>query len=247
MTDLSNTARLVLPAAAQRDDLSALPFPEGCRAKGGAEERVLTSLKKRGLIRVIGSKGGPERAIITSEGMAAIGPGSEDKMPGGVSKEDSSPTLAEAGVQAVEALARAAAASTKVPSKQSQLRSEGGEARYCRTGCETRQNGGSGVQGYRVIRTVRASYRSRGMPGSHRPGKLVPRSGYGVVPPSRKVAIVRAPSPATFSPLSAASATCRTARARPPNRLAGPEDTQVGQYPRSDLPEWTIRPTYGFA
>jgi hypothetical protein len=40
-----------------------------------------------------------------------------------------------------------------------------------------RQNGGSGRQGNWVIRTVRAPIGSRGMPGSHRPGKLVPRSG----------------------------------------------------------------------
>src|SRR5512132_3113930 len=116
MTDLSDSARVVLAAAAQRDDLSVLPFPEGCRAKGGAEERVLSSLKKRGLIQVIGSEGGPERLIITSEGMAAIGLDTEDKVPGGVSKKDASPTSAEAGVQALEVLAQAALASTKVPS-----------------------------------------------------------------------------------------------------------------------------------
>jgi hypothetical protein len=73
MTDLSDTARVVLAATAQREDLSVLPFPEGCRAKGGAEQRVLSGLKKRGLIRVIGSDGGPERVVITGEGMAAIG------------------------------------------------------------------------------------------------------------------------------------------------------------------------------
>jgi hypothetical protein len=47
MTDLSDSARVVLAAAAQRDDLSVLPFPDDCRAKGGAEGRVLSSLKRR--------------------------------------------------------------------------------------------------------------------------------------------------------------------------------------------------------
>ena len=33
----------------------------------------MDSLRNRGLIRVLGSDGGPERVVITSEGMAAIG------------------------------------------------------------------------------------------------------------------------------------------------------------------------------
>jgi hypothetical protein len=93
MTDLSDSARVVLAAAAQRDDLSVLPFPEGCRAKGGAEGRVLSSLKRRGLIRVIGSEGGPERVIITSEGMAAIGLDTEDKVPRGREQEGRIPDV----------------------------------------------------------------------------------------------------------------------------------------------------------
>jgi hypothetical protein len=49
--------------------------------EGRAEERVLSSLKKRSLVRVIGSEGGPERVTITSEGIAAIGLDTEDKVP----------------------------------------------------------------------------------------------------------------------------------------------------------------------
>jgi hypothetical protein len=41
MTYLSDTARVVLAAAAQRADLSVLPFPDECKAKGGAEQKVL--------------------------------------------------------------------------------------------------------------------------------------------------------------------------------------------------------------
>jgi hypothetical protein len=73
MAYLSDTARVVLAAAAQRDDLSVLPFPEGVKAKGGAEQKVLAGLKSRGLVRVIETPGRPQRVVITSEGMAAIG------------------------------------------------------------------------------------------------------------------------------------------------------------------------------
>ena len=55
MTYLSDTARVVLAAAAQRDDLSVLPFPDTVKAKGGAEQKVLTGLKKRGFVRVFAS------------------------------------------------------------------------------------------------------------------------------------------------------------------------------------------------
>jgi Protein of unknown function (DUF3489) len=73
MTYLSDTARVVLAAAAQRDDLSVLPFPDGVKAKGGAEQKVLAGLRKRGFVRIIETAGRPQRIVITSEGMAAIG------------------------------------------------------------------------------------------------------------------------------------------------------------------------------
>jgi hypothetical protein len=38
----------------------------------------MDSLRNRGLIRVIGGDGGPERVVITSEGMAAIGVEADD-------------------------------------------------------------------------------------------------------------------------------------------------------------------------
>jgi Protein of unknown function (DUF3489) len=103
MTYLSDTARVVLAAAAQRDDLSVLPFPDGCKAKGGAEQKVLSGLKKRGLIRVIGADGGPQRVVITSEGMAAIGVETEDDAPEGATPADTGVTPAEAGTGATSA------------------------------------------------------------------------------------------------------------------------------------------------
>src|SRR5918996_554151 len=92
MTYLSDTARVVLAAAAQRDDLSVLPFPDGVKAKGGAEQKVLAGLRKRGFIRVIDTPGRPQRVVITSEGMAAIG----------VEPDDSETGPAEAGAAAAD-------------------------------------------------------------------------------------------------------------------------------------------------
>jgi hypothetical protein len=79
MTYLSDAGRVVLSNAAQRADLSVLPLPETLRIKGGALKNVLAGLTKRGLIRVIDTDGGPERVVITSEGMAAIGVEPDDE------------------------------------------------------------------------------------------------------------------------------------------------------------------------
>src|SRR5918999_5479913 len=73
MTKLSDTQAVILSAAAQRDDLSVLPLPDSLALKGGALNKVMDSLRNRGLIRVLGGDGGPERVVITSEGMSAIG------------------------------------------------------------------------------------------------------------------------------------------------------------------------------
>jgi hypothetical protein len=94
MTYLSDIARVVLAAAAQRDDLSVLPFPDDVKARGGAEQKVLAGLRKRGFIRVIETPGRPQRIVITSEGMAAIGVESDDGETG--------PTGADTGATAAE-------------------------------------------------------------------------------------------------------------------------------------------------
>ena len=59
MTRLSDTQLVILGAAAQRDDLSVLPLPDGLNLKGGALNKVMDSLRNRGLIRVLGGDGGP--------------------------------------------------------------------------------------------------------------------------------------------------------------------------------------------
>jgi hypothetical protein len=63
------------------------------------------SLRNRGLIRVIGADGGPERVVITSEGMAAIGVETDDDVSEGATPADTGATAAGAGVQAIDAAA----------------------------------------------------------------------------------------------------------------------------------------------
>ena len=100
MTKLSDTQLVILGAAAQRADLAVLPLPDSLNLKGGALTKVMDSLRNRGLIRVIGADGGPERVVITSEGMAAIGVEPEDDAEAGgnetgVLSPDPAPPAAE--------------------------------------------------------------------------------------------------------------------------------------------------------
>jgi hypothetical protein len=100
MTKLSDTQLVILSAAAQRDDLSVLPLPDSLMLKGGALNKVMDSLRNRGLIRVLGGDGGPERVVITSEGMAAIGVEADD---------DEAPTAADTAPTSAETDSAAAA------------------------------------------------------------------------------------------------------------------------------------------
>jgi Protein of unknown function (DUF3489) len=93
MARLSDTQLVILSAAAQRADLSVLPLPDSLNLKGGALNKVMDSLRNRGLIRVLGGDGGPERVVITSEGMAAIGVEAD---------EDETQATAETGTTAAE-------------------------------------------------------------------------------------------------------------------------------------------------
>ena len=103
MTKLSDTQLVILGAAAQRADLSVLPLPDSLKLKGGALTKVMDSLRNRGMIRVIGTDGGPERVVITSEGMAAIGVESDDDAPTGAPEAATAPTSADSDAPAVEA------------------------------------------------------------------------------------------------------------------------------------------------
>jgi predicted ArsR family transcriptional regulator len=101
MTRLSDTQLVILTAAAQRADLSVLPLPETLKIKGGALNKVMDSLRNRGLIRVIETDGRPQRVLLTSEGMAAIGVEREDEdQTTTPAKADTAPTPADAGAAA---------------------------------------------------------------------------------------------------------------------------------------------------
>ena len=107
MTRLSDTQLLILGAAAQRADLSVLPLPETLKLKGGALTKVMDSLRNKGLIRIVETDGRPQRVVLTSEGMAAIGVAQEDEGQTTASAEaDTAATPADAGT-AVEAPAPA--------------------------------------------------------------------------------------------------------------------------------------------
>jgi hypothetical protein len=112
MTYVSDTARVVLAAAAQRDDLSVLPFPDGVKAKGGAEQKVLAGLKNRGFVRLIDTSGRPQRMVITREGMAAIGVEPEDHETGDVTGPEAADTTATTAESALVGDTPAPAAET---------------------------------------------------------------------------------------------------------------------------------------
>jgi Protein of unknown function (DUF3489) len=116
MTKLSDTQLVILSAAAQRADLSVLPLPDSLTLKGGALNKVMDSLRNRGLIRVLGGDGGPERVVITSEGMAAIGVESNDA---------EAPAAADTGPTSAEADSAADAPAPATPAKSKPARGKG--------------------------------------------------------------------------------------------------------------------------
>ena len=103
MTKLSDTQLVILGAAAQRPDLSVLPLPDSLNLKGGALTKVMDSLRNRGLTRVIETDGGPQRVVITSEGMAALGLESDDDAPTVAPEAATAPTSADSDAPAVDA------------------------------------------------------------------------------------------------------------------------------------------------
>jgi hypothetical protein len=123
MTKLSDTQAVILSAASQRDDGAVLPLPETLKIKGGAVDKVLGSLKAKGLIDRQGTPRGddPPPLRITRAGLEAIGVETEDKgeTDAGATEADRGTTSAEAGVQAVEGPAhRSEAANAPRPTKR---------------------------------------------------------------------------------------------------------------------------------
>jgi hypothetical protein len=80
MTKISDTQRVILSAASQRDDGAVLPLPETLKLSGGALTKVLGSLKAKGLIEHQGVPRGdePPPLCITRAGLEAIGVEPED-------------------------------------------------------------------------------------------------------------------------------------------------------------------------
>jgi predicted ArsR family transcriptional regulator len=112
MTKLSDTQSVILSAASQRDDGAVLPLPETLKIKGGAVDKVLGSLKAKGLIDHQGAPRGddPPALRITSAGLEAIGVETEGDAPEGAKPADTGATSADAGAQAADAAAPATGA-----------------------------------------------------------------------------------------------------------------------------------------
>ena len=83
MTKLSDTQAVILSAASQREDGAVLPLPETLKLKGGAVDKVLRSLKSKGLIDHLGTPRGdnPPPLRITRASLQAIGVETEDDAP----------------------------------------------------------------------------------------------------------------------------------------------------------------------
>jgi Protein of unknown function (DUF3489) len=105
MTKLSDTQAVILSAASQRDDGAVLPLPETLKIKGGAVDKVLGSLKAKGLIDRQGTPRGDDPAPlrITRAGLEAIGVETEDDASEGATPPDTGATSADAGAEAIDA------------------------------------------------------------------------------------------------------------------------------------------------
>jgi hypothetical protein len=121
MTKLSDTRAVILSAASQRDDGEVLPLPETLKIKGGAVDKVLGSLKAKGLIDHHGTPRGddPPPLCITRTGLEAIGVATEDDTAEGATPADTGTTSADAGARAMDAAAAASEADgTATPAKR---------------------------------------------------------------------------------------------------------------------------------
>ena len=119
MTRLSDTQLVILSAAAQRDDGAVLPLPETLKIKGGAVDKVLGSLKAKGLIDHLGAPRGddPPPVRITRAGLEAIGVETEDDAPEGATPADTGVTSADAAVQGIDVAPATAADGAATPAQ----------------------------------------------------------------------------------------------------------------------------------
>jgi Protein of unknown function (DUF3489) len=105
MNDLSDTQAVILSAASQRDDGAVLPLPETLKIKGGAVDKVLCSLKAKGLVEHQGAPRGddPPPLRITRAGLEAIGVEPEDVASEAATPADTGARSADVGVEAADA------------------------------------------------------------------------------------------------------------------------------------------------
>jgi hypothetical protein len=99
MTKLSDTQAVILSAASQRDDGAVLPLPDTLKINGGAVDKVLGSLKTKGLIDHLGTPRGdnPPPLRITRAGLEAIGVETEDD-----ASEEATPAKRQAKAKAAK-------------------------------------------------------------------------------------------------------------------------------------------------
>jgi hypothetical protein len=131
MTTPSDPQLVILSAAAQRDDGAVLPLPETLKVKGGAVDKVLGSLKTKGLIDHLGTPRGedPPPLRITRAGLQAIGVEPEDDVWEGAPPADPGPTSAEADSPAQAPAPASEVDGTKKRAKAGPARGKGKKAR----------------------------------------------------------------------------------------------------------------------
>jgi hypothetical protein len=114
MTKLSDTQAVILSAASQRADGAVLPLPQTLKIKGGAVDKVLSSLMAKGLIDHQGAPRGdnPPPLRITRAGLKAIRVETEDDASEGATRSDTGATSADAAVEASASAKRANRAAT---------------------------------------------------------------------------------------------------------------------------------------
>ena len=143
MIKLSHTQAVILSAAAQRDDGAVLPLPETLKIKGGAVDKVLRSLKAKGLIEHQGIPRGddPPPLRITRAGLEAIGVETEDDAPEGATPPDTGATSAETGVEVVDAPALATEADGAATRARSKTRAKTAKGKAAPAGKPTPRAG----------------------------------------------------------------------------------------------------------
>jgi DNA-binding MarR family transcriptional regulator len=130
MTKLTDTQAVILSTAAQRDDGAVLPLPETLKIKGGAVDKVLGSLKAKGLIDHQGAPrdDDPPPLRITRAGLQAIGVHTEDDASEGATPADTGATAAGTGAQAMEAALPATEANAAATPGKTKAKAKAGKA-----------------------------------------------------------------------------------------------------------------------